>query len=71
MKNINNLITLQEPLSHKDIDTSHFIGKPTENKNVIIVKFVRRDLKNELFFSKSQLKEFNKDKSIKQVSLNT
>ena len=66
VESINKLITLNEPLSHKDIDTSHFYGKkPTETKNVVIVRFIRRDLKNEVFFNKSQLKEFNKDNQIK------
>ena len=66
VESINKLITLNEPLSHKDIDTSHFYGKkPTETKNVVIVRFIRRDLKNEVFFNKSQLKKFNKDNQIK------
>ena len=65
-ENLNKLIELEEPISHKDIDASHFYKKPTtDSNNVVIVKFIRRDLKNEIFFSKSQLKEYNKGREVK------
>ena len=65
-KQINNVIKLDEPLSYKDINTSHFLKTTDDdNKHVIIVKFVRRDVRDDLFFAKSQLKTINEHNTIK------
>ena len=63
---INTMMTLEEPVSHRDIDTSHYNKKPVnKDKNVVIVRFKSRDLRDEIWFNKSQLKKLNVSKSVK------
>ena len=63
---INTLIKPEEAISHRDIDTSHYNRKPiSKDKNVVIVRFKSRDLRDEIWFNKSKLKPHNLRKSVK------
>ena len=55
---LNKLFKLKKPLVSSDIDASHFLrkAKPQSTKRNIIIRFVSRDRRNDLFYSKKLLK---------------
>ena len=55
ISNLNSKLELSPPLTKQDIDICHRLPS-NKGKNPVIIKFVRRTVRNEVFNRKSQLK---------------
>ena len=55
---LNSKLQLNTPLTSLDIDICHFLPSK-KGKNPILIKFVRRTVRNEVFHNKSKLKSLN------------
>ena len=55
LNTLNSRLNLPSELTHSDIDISHVLSS-AKNKNPIIIKFVRRTVRNMVFNHKSNLK---------------
>ena len=51
-KKINSNLQLSQPLQNKDIDICHVLPSK-KGKNPIIIKFIKRTIRNEIFFQKN------------------
>ena len=51
---INEHLNLNQPITEKDIDVAHTL--PSKKGNLLIIKFVRRSLRNEIYYKKKYFK---------------
>ena len=51
------LPTIADKLKIEDVDVSHPLRTKSNNKSCVIIKFVRRDIKNLIFYEKRELKK--------------
>ena len=57
----NNKLKLSPPISAQDIDRSHPIGRPKDGKMIVLCKFNRWSVKNQVYKNKSNLKTYKSE----------
>ena len=60
---LNSKLQLNTPLTSLDVDICHFLPSK-KGKNPIIIKFVRRTVRNEVFNNKSKLKSLDSNSQL-------